>query len=159
MSNVIYLTVKGKSQGLISSGCSTYDSVGNKYQSGHENEILVYSFEHDLTREQNVSHHPVKFIKAIDKSSPLFGMAISNNELLECNFDFYRTARDGGLEKYYSIELTDAVINNVASVYPNSLTHNEQQPYETVSVKYKSITWKHHVAGTSGYSIWDERIY
>ncbi len=32
MSNLIYATIKGKNQGLISAGCSTFDSIGNKYQ-------------------------------------------------------------------------------------------------------------------------------
>ncbi|CAQ83559.1 conserved hypothetical protein [Photorhabdus asymbiotica] len=32
MANLIYLTIKGKTQGLLSSGCSSIDSIGNKYQ-------------------------------------------------------------------------------------------------------------------------------
>ncbi len=159
MANIIYLTVKGISQGLISSGCSTYDSVGNKYQSGHENEIYVYSFDHDITREQHVNHQPIDFIKGIDKSSPLFGIAISNNEMLTLKFDFYRTAADGSLVRYYSIEITGATIVSFSSHYPNSLTHNDAQPYELISVKYESVTWKHHSAGTSGYSIKADRVY
>ncbi len=51
MANTIYLTITGRKQGLISSGCSTYDSIGNKYQTDHENEIYVYSFDHNISRE------------------------------------------------------------------------------------------------------------
>ncbi|MEG1082608.1 MAG: type VI secretion system tube protein Hcp, partial [Pseudomonas sp.] len=29
-----YMTITGKVQGLISAGCSTQESVGNKFQSG-----------------------------------------------------------------------------------------------------------------------------
>ena len=32
MSNIIYLSIKGKIQGLISEGCGSYASIGNKYQ-------------------------------------------------------------------------------------------------------------------------------
>ncbi|EIS70393.1 type VI secretion system effector, Hcp1 family protein, partial [Yersinia pestis PY-66] len=56
-----------------------------------------------MTREQNVSHHPISFIKPIDKSSPLLGVAISENELLDAVFDFYRTNSAGALELYYTI--------------------------------------------------------
>ncbi|PVF10642.1 type VI secretion system tube protein Hcp, partial [Yersinia pestis] len=35
MANMIYLTLKGKKQGLISSGCSSIDSIGNKSQGSH----------------------------------------------------------------------------------------------------------------------------
>ncbi|MBC8953273.1 hypothetical protein Xenpb_02004 [Xenorhabdus sp. PB62.4] len=31
MANSIYVTIKGKLQGLISQGCSTLDSIGNKF--------------------------------------------------------------------------------------------------------------------------------
>ncbi|ETS32425.1 type VI secretion system effector, Hcp1 family [Photorhabdus khanii NC19] len=82
MSNLIYATIKGKNQGLISAGCSTFDSIGNKYQENHRDQILVYSATHSLTRVQHVSHHPFNIIKPIDKSSPLLGLAISNNEEL-----------------------------------------------------------------------------
>lgn len=36
MANNIYLTITGKKQGLISAGCSTFDSIGNKYQAAHQ---------------------------------------------------------------------------------------------------------------------------
>lgn len=71
MANSIYLKIKGTSQGDISKGCSTYDSIGNKYQSGHEDQIYVYSFDYDINRDQNISHSPVIISKPIDKSSPL----------------------------------------------------------------------------------------
>ncbi|KGM28394.1 Hcp1 family type VI secretion system effector [Photorhabdus luminescens] len=158
MANTIYLTITGKKQGLISSGCSTYDSIGNKYQTGHENEIYVYSFDHDISREQNVNHAPISITKPIDKSSPLLGIAISENESINCRLDFYRTSNNGAQEKYYSIEIMHASIKSISTHYPNSLTHNDAQPYEIISIAYGNITWKHHIAGTSGYSIWDERV-
>ncbi|MGJ0576946.1 type VI secretion system tube protein TssD [Xenorhabdus bovienii] len=43
MSYMIYLTLNGKKQGLISAGCSTLDSIGNRYQKGHEDQIQVLS--------------------------------------------------------------------------------------------------------------------
>lgn len=48
MAEIIYLTLKGSKQGLISAGCSSYDSIGNKYQENHLDEILVYSTTYDL---------------------------------------------------------------------------------------------------------------
>ncbi|RKS56701.1 type VI secretion system Hcp family effector [Photorhabdus asymbiotica] len=35
MSDLIYLTLKGHKQGLISAGCSSIDSIGNKGQLDH----------------------------------------------------------------------------------------------------------------------------
>ncbi len=42
MADIIYLTLNGNNQGLISAGCSSYDSIGNRYQNNHSDEILVY---------------------------------------------------------------------------------------------------------------------
>ncbi|MFU2318851.1 Hcp family type VI secretion system effector [Rahnella sp. PCH160] len=159
MANMIYLTITGKKQGLISAGCSTADSIGNKYQLGHRDQIMVVSFEHALTRSQNVNHGPISFIKFIDKSSPLFGMAISNNEELELKFDFYRTSSSGGYEIFYTVTVRKAFLHGVSVIYPHTIDHSGNQPEEMISVNYQNITWEHHIAGTAGYSIWDERIF
>ncbi|EKT56368.1 type VI secretion system tube protein TssD [Providencia sneebia] len=63
------------------------------------------------------------------------------------------------MEPYYKVKLTKAGIVNLTCFYPNSCTHNDYQPQESVSFKYESITWEHLAAGTSAYSIWEERIY
>ncbi|MCG3463316.1 hypothetical protein L7G72_16020 [Xenorhabdus bovienii] len=43
--------------------------------------------------------------------------------------------------------------------YPHSITHAEVQLEEIVSINYKDIICRHHMAGTPGYSVWDERVY
>ncbi len=98
MANIIYLNIKGNNQGLISKGCSSFDSIGNKYQSGHEDEILVYEFSSNLSMHQNVSFQPVDIRKTIDKASPLLSQSLVSNELLTCEFSFYRTSDKGGIE-------------------------------------------------------------
>ncbi|EOH3003070.1 type VI secretion system tube protein Hcp, partial [Citrobacter freundii] len=37
--------------------------------------------------------------------------------------------------------------------------HVGNQPEEIVMLSYKNITWKHLIAGTESYSLWDERIF
>ncbi|MDC9591377.1 Hcp family type VI secretion system effector [Xenorhabdus sp. XENO-10] len=159
MANIIYLKLQGNKQGLISSGCSTIDSIGNKFQKGHEDEILVNELSSNLSMHQNVNFQPIDIRKPIDKSSPLLSQALTSNELLTCEFFFYRTSMSGGLELYYKIKLTEAALVNINFFCPNSITHNDAQPEESLSIKFKSITWEHVTAGTSSYSIWDERVY
>ena len=159
MANSIYVVVDGKEQGKISSGCSAFNSIGNKYQAGHEDQILVYAVEHAISREQNVNHGPISFIKPIDKSSPLWGVAISKNECLDVKFLFYRTSSFGTVELYYSIKLSKAYVSRINIIYPHAIDHASNQPEEIITLKYQSIAWEHHVAGTSGYSLWDERIF
>ncbi|MCC8379973.1 Hcp family type VI secretion system effector [Xenorhabdus sp. PB30.3] len=159
MANSIYVTIKGKLQGLISQGCSTLDSIGNKYQLGHEDQIFVLQFNHGVARAQNVAHQPVKFVKPLDKSSPLLLMAVANNEELDLAFDFYRTSQAGGQERYYSVTLRNAKLLNVNVQYPHSVDHADRQPEEVVAIQYKDIVCQHHIAGTSGYCIWEETVY
>lgn len=159
MASIIYVTLNGSKQGLISEGCSTYNSIGNKYQKGHEDEILVLAVRHSISRSQHAHHHPLEIIKPIDKSSPLLGVAISNNELIDCNIDFFRTNRNGSQEKYYNITLQKASIVNITYDYPNSISHNDRQPEEIILLDYRDITWMHLIASTSGYSIKDESVY
>ncbi|WP_416777204.1 type VI secretion system tube protein TssD [Xenorhabdus budapestensis] len=153
MSHVIYLSLKGKKQGLISAGCSTPESIGNRYQTGREDEIQVLSVSHSVSRDQNAHHHPVSFTKPIDKSSPLLAMAIDGNELLEARFMHYRTSPMGQLELFYEIKLTGATIVDLAYNYPHSINDNGAIPHEVVMLDYKSIACNHIAAGTSGYSI------
>ncbi|MGM3159342.1 Hcp family type VI secretion system effector [Dickeya undicola] len=156
MSHVIYLTLEGNQQGLISSGCSTFDSIGNRYQKGHEDQIQVLGLNHTITREENVAHHPIQLIKPIDKSSPLLGVSVTSNESLTANFFFYRTNQAGQLEVFYELKLTDARVVEVSATYPHSLNDSDSLPYEVIMLRYNTIAWTHKTAGTSGYSIWND---
>ncbi|WP_274711310.1 Hcp family type VI secretion system effector [Xenorhabdus bovienii] len=153
MSHIIYLSLKGKKQGLISAGCSTPESIGNRYQKGREDQIQVLSLNHSMSRDQNVNHQPVSFVKPIDKSSPLLAMAIDGNELLDASFVHYRTSQMGQLEFFYEIKLTSATIVDISYNYPYSINDNGAIPHEVVMLDYKSISCNHIAAGTSGYSI------
>ncbi len=159
MSSLIYMSVKGEKQGLISAGCGTLDSIGNLYQRGHEDESFVYSFQHLMTREQHVTHHPIIILKPIDKSSPLMASSLSNNEKLEIMINMYRTSITGGIEKYFSIRLGDASIKSIKCDYPHSQTNNNMIPQEAISLSYRDITWNHITCATGSYSFWDERVY
>ncbi|NDK99605.1 type VI secretion system tube protein Hcp [Photorhabdus bodei] len=118
-----------------------------------------YNLNHSLTWDQHAKHHPITFKKPVDKSSPLLGIAMSENEVLDGIFDIYRTNRFGIQELYYTIKVIEATIVDLAVYHPHSITHAGAQPQETISLRYKSITWTHHIAGTSAYSIWDDRVY
>jgi len=86
-----YMTITGKAQGLISAGCSTQDSIGNKCQAGHTDEIMVLSYTHNMANIGNISkptHAPILITKNIDKSSPLLAQALSSREEINCTISF-----------------------------------------------------------------------
>ena len=159
MANLAYLTLNGQMQGLISAGCSSQDSIGNKAQIAHNDQIMVLELSHGVSRQQNVNHQTLTIKKPVDKSSPLLNKAISENEVLSCEVDCYRTARSGANELYYKIKLTNARITDIQLAIPHTITDNGAQPEESVSFTYESISWEHCIAGTSAYSLWSERIF
>lgn len=44
-----YIKIEGKTQGNITAGAFTSDSVGNVFVEGHEDEILVQEIKHQVT--------------------------------------------------------------------------------------------------------------
>ena len=159
MANLIYMTLNGDLQGLISAGCSSLDSIGNKAQLVHYDQIMVMGLSHSLTRQQNVNHQALTMVKPIDKSSPLLGKAITENECLTCDFSFYRTNRMGMNECYYKVKLINARITSIHLQVPHTIDDSEGQPEETIDLSYESINWEHCTAGTSAYSLWSDRIF
>lgn len=161
-----YLKIKGPTGSLHSQGATTADSIGNIYQEGHEDEIMVQAFSHRVTRPispqsgqptgQRV-HEPLIVTKIFDKSSPLLNQALCEGQVLpECVLSFYRIATNGTQELYYTITLQDAVIVAIQS----SMAHCEDKTQahltqvENVHFSYRKIIWKHEIASTEASDDW-----
>ena len=80
-----YMSVEGVTQGLITGGALSEDSVGNLYQEGHDDEFMVQAFEHQIAipRDAQIGqpsgtriHMRMKVTKIFDKSSPLLYQAL-----------------------------------------------------------------------------------
>lgn len=161
-----YMTIEGQQQGLITAGNFTEPSVGNIFQEGHEDQILVEAFKHEIVLPRDPQsgqptgqrvHQPIVITKVFDKCSPLlFNSLTSGERLTKCAIDWYRTSATGTQEHYFTIELEDAIIVDM-----KSYMHNCQDPnlahfthLEDVSFTYRKITWTHNVSSTQGYDDW-----
>jgi type VI secretion system secreted protein Hcp len=161
-----YLTIEGVTQGDITNGASTEDSVGNIYQEGHENEILIQAFSHEVSVPTDVQsgqptgqrrHKAMVVTKVFDKSSPMLYVALTTGErLTKCTLKWYRTSTTGTQEHYFTIELEDAIITDIKAHMPNCQdpSHAHFTHLEDVSFSYRKITWTHDKAGTSGSDDW-----
>ena len=115
-----YLSLEGTKQGLITAGTFTEDSVGNIFQEGHEDQVLVQGFDHQVIIPRDPQsgqptgqrvHKPLMITKVFDKSSPLIFNALTSGERLSrCRLEWYRTSATGTQEHYFTIELQDAII-------------------------------------------------
>ena len=161
MANHSYMTIIGKKQGLISAGCSSQDSIGNKCQAGHEDEIMVLACSHNMaagndgtTSGGRGKHMPVVITKNIDKSTPLLASALHEGEEVECKINFYRTSPAGFHEKYFTVMLGGGRIANLSVQVPHAIHMGDAQPQEFMAIRYREISWVHHQASTSAYSSW-----
>ncbi|MGP0016230.1 Hcp family type VI secretion system effector [Pseudomonas sp.] len=161
-----YLSIVGATQGNITDGTFTMKSVGNIFQEGHEDQILVQAFEHQIIVPRDPQsgqptgarvHKPLMITKVFDKSSPLIFEALTSGESLDkCRLEWFRTSSTGTQEHYFTIELEDAIIVDVVSKMPNCqdpdnahFTHTED-----VYFTYRKIIWTHELCGTSGSDDW-----
>jgi type VI secretion system secreted protein Hcp len=166
MATPAYMSITGKKQGLITAGAFTADSIGNSYQEGHEDQVMVQGFSHEVIIPRDPQsgqptgarvHRPMKVTKVFDKASPLILAALTSGELLsKVTIQWYRTSAAGTQEHYYTTELQDAIIVSV-----NDYMYNCQDPanshfthLEDVEFTYRKITWTHEVCGTSGSDDW-----
>jgi type VI secretion system secreted protein Hcp len=161
-----YLAIEGVTQGNITAGAFTVESVGNIYQEGHEDEILIQAFAHEVTVPTDVQsgqptgqrvHKALIVTKVFDKSSPLLYAALTSGErLTKFTLKWFRTSTDGQPEHYFTIELEDAIITKIHAYMPNCQDEKNRQftHLEDVSFSYRKITWTHETAGTSGSDDW-----
>lgn len=156
MANHGYMTITGEKQGLISAGCSTPESMGNKCQAGHTDEIMVLSFAHNMANignNKHATHRPVFLTKNVDKASPLLCQALANQERVNCVINFYRTVKRGQ-EKFYTVEIRGCLITELTLDMPHAVLQTDAQAQEHVAISYRDIIWTHHAAGTTGYASW-----
>ncbi len=165
-----YMSISGAKQGPITKGNFTAESVGNIYQEGHEDEILVQGFEHtvELPKDPQAGqpsgqrkHGAVKITKIFDKSSPLLYNALTSGEKLPTvTINWYRTNANGAQEHYFTHKLTDAIITKIEAKMPNC--QNPENAHfthlEEVEMTYRAIDWTHEVAGTSGADDWRKPV-
>ena len=161
-----YMSIEGNTQGNITAGAFTAESVGNIYQEGHENECIVQAFSHEVIIPRDPQsgqptgprvHQPVIITKVYDKSSPLLYNALTSGEVLkEVVIKWYRTSMQGTQEHYFTHTLTDAVIVSINAHMPNCQDPGQAHftHLEDVAMSYRKIDWEHMVAGTAGSDDW-----
>ena len=166
MATPAYMSVTGEKQGLITAGAFTADSVGNTYQEGHEDQVMIQGFSHELSIPRDPQsgqptgqrvHKPVVITKVFDKASPLLLAALTSGERLsKIEIKWFRTSAQGIQEHFYSTVLEDAIIVDIRDYMHNcqdSATAHFTQ-LQDVHFSYRKITWTHEASGTSGSDDW-----
>ncbi len=161
-----YLSITGKTQGNISAGAFTADSVGNVYVEGHEDEILIQAVNHSISVTTDSQggqptgqwvHSPLVLTCSLNRAIPLIMNSVVSGEVLpEVKLNWYRTSIDGKQEHFFTHLLEDAIVTDLSVGMPhaqNDDTSNHTQ-IVTITLSYRKVTMEHVVAGTSGSDDW-----
>ena len=161
-----YITIEGQTQGHITAGAFTSDSVGDIFVEGHEDEMLVQEFNHVVTVPTDPQsgqpsgqrvHKPFIFTVALNKAVPLMYNALSTGEKLNTVvMNRYRTSIEGKQEHFFSTSLEGATIVDIDCHMPHCQdpTQSDFTQLVKVSLAYRKIIWDHTSAGTSGADDW-----
>jgi len=160
MPTPVWASFKGKTQGPISQGASSEESVGNMAVEDHADECRIIEVKHNLFLPRDPAsgqptgqrvHEALSLVKVFDKASPLLRNALATGETLdEIVLKFYRTSSAGSLEHYMTWSMAGAICVGIRTMVPNVLDPQYQQygHLEEASFSYADITWTHEVAGT-----------
>ncbi len=158
-----FCSIEGTTQGLITQGASTPESVGNMAVEDHADECRVVEMKHNVFLPQDPHsgqptgqrvHEKITLTKLMDKSSPLLYNALATGETLnKVEIKFYRTSAAGSLEHYFTILMEQAICVGMRALMPNVLDPQMSQygQMEEASFSYASITWTHEVVGVEAH--------
>lgn len=161
-----YISIEGKTQGPITKGAFTADSVGNIFVEGHEDQILVQEVNHRIkvpTDPQSGQpsgqrvHGPLIFTCSLNKAVPLLYNALASGEMLpKVELSWYRTSVDGKQERFFATKLIDAVIVDIDLVMPHAQQADNKEFTQLckVSLAYRGIEWEHIMGSTAGADDW-----
>ena len=152
-----YLSLEGQNQGNIE---------GSVAVKGHEKKILVQAADHTIEIPKSPQtglptgkrvHGPLTLTKEIDKASPkLFAALTSGEQMKKVKLEYYRISPKGTEEKYYTVELENAIITSIRAWTPNCLdAANKQMGHmEDVAFTYEKIKWTYEDGGIEAEDSW-----
>lgn len=161
MANPAFMSIQGVTQGNITAGAGTEDSVGNLAISDHPDESRIIQIDHSVivpfepssgTASGQRVHQPFRVHKIRDKATALLKNALTYNEVLEeVVISHYRQSAVGKLEKFYVTTLKQAQIVEMTSVLANVIdeTVDHLPEYDIVGITYATISEEHVVASTT----------
>ncbi len=148
------------------------DVAGENTQTslGRENSIECLTFEQaaNTAREAGSGmatgrrqYAPLKILKRIDKSSPLLWKALTENQVVEGTFKFYRPnpTGDGTTEQFYSVAIKQGRIASLREFVPNTIVpaSSTEPPLEEVSFVFHTISWTYSNGGVTHEDTWSNQ--
>ncbi len=161
MAETVHLYLKSNGEDI--QGESSQTSLGR------ENSIECLSFCDDVRTAREKSSglatgrrtfEPIRFMKRIDKASPLLARSLCNNEAIEGVFKFFRPSPvgDGTTEHFFTVEFRAGRVASIKRISPDVIDPASSllPPTEEVEFVFHEITWTYEPNGASHTDNWRE---
>lgn len=161
MAETVHLYLKAN--GTDIKGESTQKSLGR------ENSIECVYFESTVRTAREAGHgqssgrrsyEPIVIRKRIDKSTPLLAKALTDNEVIEAEFKFFRPSPkgDGTTQQFYTIAIKEGRIANFKMVSPDCVdpASSKMPALEEVSFSFHTISWTYTDGGVQHEDSWSD---
>lgn len=141
-----------KANGQTVQGESTVVSMGreNSIECLYFKDAIVSTTSAGLATGRR-TYEPIVIRKRIDKSSPLLARALTNNEVIQGQFRFYRPnpAGDGTTQHFFTVEIAEGRIASIRRISPDVFdpASANEPPTEEVSIVFQTITWTYVPGG------------
>lgn len=161
MAESVHLYLKANGKDI--QGESTQTSLGR------ENSIECLSLESRVLTAREASsgmatgrrqYQPLVIRKRIDKGSPLLMKALTENQVVEGKFKFFRPnpTGDGTTEQFFTLEIKQGRISDIRQYVPDVLVPSAAAapPMEEISFVFHSISWTYTKGGVMHEDTWNE---
>ena len=168
MSQPVFLQVTGLTQGLISQGACSADSLGSLKVDDQVDKIIAQAFSVQAIRPVDPQSNqptglvqclPATVVKYIDSASPLLWNALTNGESLAITVEFYRTKPSGTIEHHYSMEFEEVTLVGLNPHVPHALLADSKpmRDMEEMQFTYGKVTMTHKVANKQAAYTWGKK--
>ncbi len=162
MAETVHLTLKAN--GTVIKGASSQVSLGR----ADTIECVFFDFHVKTAREAGSGlatgrrqYDPITIRKRIDKASPLISKALTENQVIEGVFKFYRPnpTGDGTTEQFYTIEIKRGRVSNQRQWLPDTIqpASHLEPPMEEVTFVFHTINWTITEGGVTHEDTWDQQ--
>jgi type VI secretion system secreted protein Hcp len=106
-------------------------------------------------------YQPLLIRKRIDKSSPLLMKALTENQVIEATFKFFRPnpTGDGTTEQFYTVNFKQGRINSVKQMVPDAMVpaSSTHPPMEEITFVFHTIGWTFSDGGVTHEDSWSQQ--
>jgi type VI secretion system secreted protein Hcp len=159
MAETVHLYLKANGKDI--KGESTQTSLGRQ----DSIECVVYDQGVQTAREASTGmvtgrrqYGPLRIVKRLDKASPLILKALTENQVIDAMFKFFRPnpAGDGTTEQFYTVKLKKGHVASVKQYVESTLGEQTRHiaPLEEVTLVFQDIAWTYTNGGIEHSDSW-----